>query len=67
MRVEFRGHVDSISEDGQVRFEERPGAYDLPAQPADIARTLRSAHARGALVRVTYDDRTFAILDAVID
>jgi hypothetical protein len=67
MRVEFRGHVDSISEDGAVRFENRPGSYRIPGRPADIGATLHRAKAAGATVRVTYDDRTFAIEDAVLD
>ena len=64
MMITFVSIVDSISEDSVARFVDRPGGYDIPAEPDDIAAILRTCFQTGKSVEITYDDSSRLILDA---
>ena len=64
MIVSFTSMIDSLSEDGVVRFVDKPGGYDIPAQPEDIGETIRERFHAGKAVAITYEDSNFGIVDA---
>ena len=64
MIVSFVSTIDSLSEDGVVRFVDKPGGYDIPASPEDIGELIRSHFHAGKRVEITYDDSKLEIVDA---
>ncbi len=64
MIVSFVSMIDSLSEDGVVRFVDKPGGYDIPPQPEDIGVTIREQFHAGKPVVISYEDSNFGIVDA---
>ena len=54
MIVSFTSMIDSLSEDGVVRFVDKPGGYDIPAEPEDIGELIRERFHLGKPVAITY-------------
>lgn len=66
MRHEFTDHIESISEDGLVRFANKPGGYRVTRVPADVYETLRRALRSGQAVQVIFDPQRNLIEDALV-
>jgi hypothetical protein len=64
MIVSFVSIIDSLSEGGVVRFVDKPGGYDIPGSPEDIAELIKERFHAGRPVEISYDDATLAIVDA---
>ncbi len=65
---DFVDTVDTYRADEErdaVTFVHQPGCYFLRQRPEDVRETLRAALHSGRALRVTVDDRTFEIADAV--
>lgn len=64
MIVTFVSVIDSLSEDGVVRFVDKPGGYAVPQSPEDIAGLIKQRFHAGRPVEISYDDSTLEIVDA---
>ena len=64
MIVTFTSMIDSCTEDGVVRFVDKPGGYGIPNEPEDIGILIRSSFHAGEPIVIAYDDSNYRIVDA---